>query len=299
MNKVLNFDEYKIITEKEKELDSYLDNVNESIAAAVGNPIKFTKLRNNAKQYQQALVQKSLNNVNFEKKKAASQGGDKEQKEVLNAANAAKNKALTDKADAISDRMDQLATSNALKAVNSLAKSKAKIAAAEISLKAADEEETKALKIQIKNLADNAAKQEKAIKDYEKKADDTKTDDNFATVEDKPETEVENKPKTSAAEKPTKKETTAEKNERERKEAISKKIEDAMITISKAESEKKLAEKERDDLSKQLNDAAKGTPEENRLSKEVSSATDAVNDIDKEIEKLRNNIKELRDELKN
>lgn len=202
MKTLLNFEEYRIIKEHEEQLENYLDsmyestfesNLNENIGAAIGSPVKFTKLKNNAKKYQQALVQKALNNVNFEKKKEAAGGIDKEKMEVLKSANAAKNQALSDKASAISDRMDQLATTDALKSVKSLAKSKAKIAAAETSLKAADEEETKALKIQIKKLSTNAAEQEKAIKDYEKKSDNKSDDEQLSKVEDKPKAETQPK----------------------------------------------------------------------------------------------------------
>jgi hypothetical protein len=127
------------------------------------------KIKNNAKKYQQALVQKALNNVDYEKKKQAAGGEvDKDKMEVLKQANAAKNQALTDKASAISDRMTTLATSPGLQAVKSLAISKAKVAAAETALKAADAEETKQLKIQIKKLNAQAAKAEADIKDYEK-----------------------------------------------------------------------------------------------------------------------------------
>ncbi len=305
MNKLLKFDEYKIIKECDNQLDTYFDNINESVGAAIGSPVKFTKLRNNAKKYQQALVQKALNSVNYEKKKQAAGQGSKEETQVLKAATAAKNQALTDKASAIADRMDQLATTDPLKAVKSLAKSKAKIAAAETSLKVADAEETKELKIKIKNLASDVSKKEKLIKDYEKdKPDKDKEVSNTETSADKPDKDKEATKTETSVDKPnvdkeaTKTETAAEKKERERKNAISKKIEDAMIAISKAEFERKTAEENKNKLSKQLDNTTKGTPEENQLSKEVSSAAEAVKDIENEIEKLKNNIKELRDELK-
>ena len=64
--------------------------------------------------------------------------------------------------------MSDLATSPGLQAVKTLAISKAKVAAAEIALKGADGEESKQLKIKIKELNAKASKAEKAIKDYTK-----------------------------------------------------------------------------------------------------------------------------------
>jgi hypothetical protein len=143
------------------------------IGAALGSPVKFIKIKNNAKKYQQVLVQKALNDVDFEKKKqAADDVVDKDKNEVLKAANKAKNQALSDKATAISDRMKDLATSPGLQKVKTLAISKAKVAAAETALKGADAEESKQLKVKIKELNAKAAEAEKAIKDYEKEGAD-------------------------------------------------------------------------------------------------------------------------------
>jgi len=182
MKELVNFEHFRIIREAEIKLEAHLDRVVEQAineaapkpaqtraGALFQNPVKFMKIKNNAKKYQQALVQKALNNVDYEKKVQASGGEvDADKKEVLKQANAAKNQALTDKASAISDRMNTLATSPGLQAVKSLAISKAKVAAAETALKAADAEETKQLKIQIKKLNAQAAKAEQTIKDYEK-----------------------------------------------------------------------------------------------------------------------------------
>lgn len=173
-NQLVNFEHFNIINEANQKLDAYLDSavgysINENIGAAIGSPVKFIKIKNNAKAYQQALVQKALNNLDYEKKKQAAGGEiDKDKGEVLKAANTAKNQALTDKATAIADRMKDLATSPGLQKVKTLAVSKAKVAAAETALKGADAEETKQLKVKIKKLNAKAADAERAIKDYEK-----------------------------------------------------------------------------------------------------------------------------------
>lgn len=152
-------------------------NVDEGITDIKGiasNPIKWKKIKNNAKKYQQTKVQIALNNVDHAKKTQASAGKiDPKQKETLKAANAAKNQALKDKASAVSQRMKDLATTDALKKVVTIATTKANLAAAETALKAADGEESKQLKIRIKKLAGQAADATQALKDYES---DEKTD---------------------------------------------------------------------------------------------------------------------------
>lgn len=183
MKQLVNFEHFKIINEAEEKLEACLNSISESIinegpaerkaqtkiGAALQSPIKFIKLKNNAKRYQQTLVQQALNDLDFEKKKQAAGGEvDADKKEVLAAANKAKNQALSDKEKAIADRMADLATSPGLQAVKTLAISKAKVAAAEITLKGADGEESKQLKIKIKELNAKASKAEKAIKDYTK-----------------------------------------------------------------------------------------------------------------------------------
>ena len=145
--------------------------VNEGITDIKGiasNPIKWKKIKNNAKKYQQTKVQVALNNVDYEKKKQASKGElDKKTNDTLKAANAAKNQALKDKASAISQRMKDLASTDPLKKVVTIATTKANLAAAETALKAADGEESKQLKIRIKKLASKAADATKDLKDYE------------------------------------------------------------------------------------------------------------------------------------
>ena len=169
--KLLSFEGYKMLNESSKAFEADLDKtLNENIGAALGSPIKFTKIKNNAKKYQQALVQIAINNLDYEKKKAAG-SADKNQLDVLKAANAQKNQALKDKASAISDRMDQLASTDGLKKVASIAKNKSRMAAAETALKTADGEEAKALKLKIKGLNQKVAADQQELSDYEKNAD--------------------------------------------------------------------------------------------------------------------------------
>lgn len=180
MRELANFENFKIIKEAEVKLEATLDSlvegtINEaapkgkSTLATLFNPVKYIKIKNNAKKYQQSLIQIAINNLDFEKKKAAG-NMDKDKAEVLKAANAQKNQALKDQAGAISDRMDQLATTNGLKKVVAVAKNKSKMAAAETALKTADGEEAKALKLKIKALNQKVAQDQQELKDYEKAA---------------------------------------------------------------------------------------------------------------------------------
>jgi len=158
----------QFITESNKGVDEGITD----IKGIASNPVKYTKIKNNAKKYQQTKVQIALNNVDHAKKKEKSAGKiDPKQKEVLDAANKAKNQALKDKASAVSQRMKDLATSDALKKVVTIATTKSNLAAAETALKAADGEESKQLKIRIKELAGKAADAQQALKDYESTGD--------------------------------------------------------------------------------------------------------------------------------
>ena len=158
-------------------LKTYDQFLNEKLIDAVKNPIKFTKIKNNAKKFQKAKVAQSLNDVDFAKKKAKGKVSmTAKQKEVLAQANKAKNAALKDQADAITQRMNDLATTDGLKKVAGLARTKSNLAANKIVLKAADGEEAKQLKIQQTKLSKKAAEQGKALADYEATSSDGKDD---------------------------------------------------------------------------------------------------------------------------
>ena len=207
-----------------KRVKSFDEFVNENIGAALGSPVKYIKIKNNLKKFQQTKVQQSLNNVDYEKKKQKSKGElDKKTNDTLKAANAAKNQALADKGSAIQQRMKDLATTEPLKKVVTIGTTKAKVAAAETALKAADAEETKQLKVKIAKLNQKAAKETASLKDYVS-----------TEADDKP---AETKP---AETKPDAETTTSKDNEENTdaatgKEANTKKaLEDAEAEIEKA-----------------------------------------------------------------
>ena len=157
-------------------LKTYSEFVNEALIDAIKNPIKWKKIKNNAKKFQKAKVAQALNDVDYAKRKE--KGSDTlsdKQKEVLTQANKAKNTALKDTSSDISQRMDDLATTDGLKQVVKLAKTKSNLAANKIVLKAADGEEAKRLKIKQKKLTADATKAQKALADYESETSDKDT----------------------------------------------------------------------------------------------------------------------------
>lgn len=169
MKRVKSYNQF--IAESNKGVDEGITD----IKGIMSNPIKYKKIKNNAKKYQQTKVQIALNNVDHAKKTQASSGKmDPKQKETLKAANAAKNQALKDKASAVSQRMKDLATTDPLKQVVTIATTKSNLAAAETALKAADGEESKQLKIRIKKLAGKASDAQQALKDYESEGGEKK-----------------------------------------------------------------------------------------------------------------------------
>jgi len=147
--------------------------LNEGILDFIKSPIKFMKIKKNLKSYQKALVQKAINDVDFAKKKQAGDADEKDKKrmETLKQANEAKNKALDDQLSAIGERMTELSGGDeGLGKVVSIGKTKSKLAAAKIVMKATSGEEAKQLKLEISTLVDRISDDEQSLKDYAKKA---------------------------------------------------------------------------------------------------------------------------------
>jgi len=219
MKLIENFNSWEHIYEAERNLESFLDNVyestlNENIGAILGSPIKYMKLKKAAKEYQTSLVQKAVNNLDFEKKKAAGTLAP-EQKEVLVAANKQKNQALSDKTTALSQKMDSLATNDGLKAIASIAKNKSQIAAAEIAAKTADGEEAKALKLKIQGLNKKVAANQEELEDYKKNAEDAEDSEqqNLDNVKSEPKKEEPKKEEPAKTEEPKSRELTDKEKE--------------------------------------------------------------------------------------
>ena len=142
--------------------------INEGIMDIIKSPIKYAKIKKNLKMYQKALIQQSINDVDYAKKKQASQENpDPKAAETLKQANLAKNKALKDQVDAITDRMTELSKGDeGLSKIVSMGKNKSKLQAAKVVMKATSGEEAKQLKLEIDTLEDRISKDEKSLKDY-------------------------------------------------------------------------------------------------------------------------------------
>ena len=182
MKPILNFEHFSLVENANITFSDDLDNICESFKAAISSPIKYAKIKNNAKKYQKHLVTSALADVEYEKKKQ--KGLEPKQKEVLTAATAAKKKAMADLATAVSQRMDDLATTEPLKNLVKLARTKAKISAAETSLKSADATETAELKAKLKKLKTTASGTEQKLKDSTKetKSEDKSNDDKASAL---------------------------------------------------------------------------------------------------------------------
>jgi hypothetical protein len=287
--KLLSYEHFKMLNESSQQFEKELDQIlNEDIASIITSPVKFVKIKNNAKKYQKALVQQQLNDIDLAKKKAASKEAGKPT-DVLNAANKAKNASLRDLATGISDRMDDLATTDILKNISSLAKTKAKVAAAETALKAADETESKELKIKIKKLNAKAAEATKAIKDYEsseKKKDDTPADTEVTKTEPKKaETAAEpKKAETKTSEKP--------KNDADELLRIKSELQEDEARLSGAKAKLQDLKSKVSDAKQKLDSAspttkAKYQEEYNKLSNESSKLADTIADMEEGIKITR------------
>ena len=146
-------------------LKTYSEFINEGLIDAVKNPIKWKKIKNNAKKFQKAKVAHALNDVDYAKKKASS--NTKKETDVLKKTNDAKAASLKDIQSNIGTRMDDLATTPGLKQVVKLAKIKSSLAANKIIIKAATGEQAKQLKIKQKDLMGKVTDAQNALKDYE------------------------------------------------------------------------------------------------------------------------------------
>ena len=210
---MLNFENYRLIKEQNESLNEtingqhtneYIDSVDEAlgtlatvgVAAAgatalvglAGLLIAKRKLKKLGKEYQNALVQQKLNDIDFQKKvQAHAEKGNKlspEQKETLKAANKAKNDALRDEASEVAGKMDDLGkSSDLIKKLVTVVKRKAKIAALEVVVKNADNEENKQAAIE---QLDGAKKELKdGLRDYESAEKEAEKDPNWDNVKDK------------------------------------------------------------------------------------------------------------------
>lgn len=274
-------------------LKSYSEFINEGLIDAIKNPIKFTKIKNNAKKFQKAKVAKALNNVDYAKKLAKGKSDLSEpQKEVLKQANAAKNDALKDTTSQIGSRMDDLATTPGLKQVVKVAKTKSSLAANGIVLKAATGEEAKQLKIKQKVLTKKAAEAQQGLKDYESTDTEKKETKSKTKVDDAPvETPDTTKETPTAEETPDTKDDQAEAKIAQLEDKIKSqdKIQaDASKTIEKFKAELKLAQDNK-------NTGRSSQTEVDAISTKIQQATEDRTNAAKEETSLKKKLKPIAD----
>ena len=210
-------------------LKTYEEFVNENIGAALGSPIKYTKIKNNMKKYQKSLVQKALNDLDYQKKKEKAGDLTADQKEKLRLARDAKNKAVDSIVDLTSQRIDDLATNDKLKKVASLGKTKSKLAANKVILKSAEGDMKAALKKKEADLQTKVAKLttdvKSDVKDNKSSSKETtaaKSDNEGGTPTDSKETTAEIKKKQDAAKQKMKDQTDAAKDKMDKDVAANK-----------------------------------------------------------------------------
>ena len=295
--KLYNFNQFSTVyelnesvTKEEKLLLEEFDNLLEEgigakIAAAVLYPLKYAKIKTNAKKLIQARVKLATAELQYQKKIKAGKL-EKEDKDKLKAAHDLKKETLKDQEAAITQIIDELATTAALKRVASVGKTKARIDANKILLKVADDAENKSLKLKIQQ-------DQKKMNDTLEKIKNEETKDIKSDKKEEP--AKEEKPKTD---KPEKKEDT-KKDEPEKKEEPKSNIEkiEGDLTIAKKEEEvlsTKLKEVT-DKINVMEDDPNKSDTEFKQLrSKEVILAKDlaTANDATKDIQQALNDEKE-------
>ena len=273
-------------------LKTYNEFVNEALIDAIKNPIKWKKIKNNAKKFQKAKVAQALNDIDYEKKKAASGSKDSDKNAILKAANAKKNDTLKQDTSDIGSRMDDLATTPGLKKVVTLAKSKSSLAANKIIIKAATGEEAKQLKVQQKKLVKKIGAAKTALADYEstdkkeepaKKAAPPKVD-NADTTKKEDNKDIEDKANKAADKEIADAKDAGNKSKEERKDSVSAKLEADIKAYNKS------IEDERASMTKSMKDldAAKRDQKLGRVSDEQVQA------IMKKIEDSKEDIAELK-----
>jgi len=263
MKPILNFEHFSLVENANITFSDDLDSICESFKAAISSPIKYAKIKNNAKKYQKSLVTSALADIEYEKKKQ--KGLEPKQKEVLTAATAAKKKAMADLATAVSQRMDDLATTEPLKNLVKLARTKAKISAAETSLKSADATETAELKAKLKKLKTTASSTEQQLKDSAKdnKSDDKSNDDSANKQVDELESKIKDQDNIQKS---------------------------ATENIDKLKKELKVAEDN-------LNTGKSSESKVNSIKDKISQATEDRDRSKKEEEALRKKLKPIADKL--
>lgn len=185
-----NFNEFSILRVAESHIEDFVDELIEKLKgseldevvneASVGDKLKTAlsfkgpKLKRALKNYQKDLVNQALNDLDYEKRKEAAKGkDDKDAKDRLAAAHKTKNDQLKAQAQADLEDIDDIVNGNkAAQAVAKSGKIEARIAAAKIAYKHADDQEKDALKLRLDDLSKEKQETLADINKYASEVDD-------------------------------------------------------------------------------------------------------------------------------
>lgn len=259
MNKLFSYSEWTSINESFNQFEAEMDIITEGIADVISSPVKYTKIKNNAKKYQQALVQKATAETQYVKQKQKISGDAKASAAVKDSYDNQQEK-MRDNIEAISGRMDDLASTDVLKNVVKLAKSKSKKTASEIALKTATGAHAEELKKAIATAAASAKAAEQSIKKETSKKEP-----------------VKEAPKKEPVKETPKKETPVEDSKKD----VDSKIEKLSARIKEAELDKK-------EVSAEL-DKARGTENESEVNGRLSEIVTRIEDMKKNLKELEKN----------
>lgn len=220
-----NFDDFKTVKIAESHIEQFTDELIEKLSgseldtpvseASLGDRLKTAlsfkgpKLKKALKSYQKDLVDQALNDLDYEKRKEASDGkGDPKATERLQVAHKTKNDQLKARAQADVEKINDITNGNkAAEAVAKSGKIEARMAATQIAYKHADDQEKDALKLKLDKLSKEKQETLADINKYASSADDE------AAAEQKKKEEEEKKKK---------EEEEAKEKERKEQEELAK-----------------------------------------------------------------------------
>lgn len=185
-----NFEDFKTVKIAESHIEQFTDELIEKLSgseldtpvseASLGDKLKTAlsfkgpKLKKALKSYQKDLVDQALNDLDYEKRKEASDGkGDPKATERLKVAHKTKNDQLQARAQADVEKISDIANGNkAAEAVAKSGKIEARMKATQIAYKHADDQEKDALKLKLDKLSKEKQETLADINKYASSADD-------------------------------------------------------------------------------------------------------------------------------
>ena len=185
-----NFGDFKTVKIAESHIEQFTDELIEKLSgseldtpvseASLGDRLKTAlsfkgpKLKKALKSYQKDLVDQALNDLDYEKRKEASDGkGDPKATERLKVAHKTKNDQLQARAQADVEKINDITNGNkAAEAVAKSGKIEAQMAATQIAYKHADDQEKDALKLKLDKLSKEKQDTLADINKYASSADD-------------------------------------------------------------------------------------------------------------------------------